>query len=196
MTGPMTGPNTGPEAAPFAPLAGSRLRLRCPEPGDAAALSALVTPSVSRWMASWPCPFTQALAESRIAAARSAGLERRGLRCLVEAGGTIAGWIEVERDRDDPAVGALGYWIGEAHQGRGYAREAAALLVPAAFAFLDLAVIEAGAQPENLGSFAVMRALGMRPAGERMVFAAARGREERCVFHALERPPAPASGTA
>lgn len=67
-------------------------------------------------------------------------------------------------------------------------REATAALVPAAFGFMDIDVIEAGAQPGNVGSFAVMRALGMKPAGERMVFAPARDREELCLYYELPRP--------
>jgi ribosomal-protein-alanine N-acetyltransferase len=62
-------------------------------------------------------------------------------------------------------------------------REAAPATVAAAFERLELDVIEAGAQPGNAASFAVMRVCGMQPVGERDVFAAARGRHERCMFH-------------
>jgi ribosomal-protein-alanine N-acetyltransferase len=65
--------------------------------------------------------------------------------------------------------------------------EAAGAAVAAAFVRLDLTAIEAGAQPDNAGSFAVMRHLGMRPIDERPVWAEARGREERCVYYAVTR---------
>ena len=52
----------------------------------------------------------------------------------------------------------------------------------------DLNVIEAGAQPENAVSFAVMRWCGMTPAGERMVFAPARERDELCLLYEKVRP--------
>jgi ribosomal-protein-alanine N-acetyltransferase len=65
--------------------------------------------------------------------------------------------------------------------------EAAPATVAAAFARLGLDVIEAGAQPGNAASFAVMRACGMQPIGERDVFAAARGRHERCMFYEVRR---------
>lgn len=42
-------------------------RLRPLRPADAAALSALMTPEVSRWLASWPVPFTPEMAEARLA---------------------------------------------------------------------------------------------------------------------------------
>ena len=48
--------------------------------------------------------------------------------------------------------------------------------------FSDLGVIEGGAQPENTGSFAEMRALGMRLVGERAEFAPARAVGESCAF--------------
>ena len=178
---------TSEDLAPFVPLQTARLTLRCPDPGDVKMLAALVTPAISRWMASWPFPFTLPLAEGCIEAARAAGLARQGMRCVIERDAAIIGWIEIKRSQSITTVGSLGYWIGEAHQGHGYSREAAESLIPAAFSFLDLDSIEAGAQPENLGSFAVMRALGMHYLGERLVYAAARGRDETCLFYALER---------
>lgn len=110
--------------------------------------------------------------------------------CVVEgrSEGAVIGWVHVLCTRENPRRATMGYWTGEAHQGRGYMREAAAALASAAFGSMDIDAIEAGAQPGNAGSFAVMRALGMRPAGERMVFAPARGREELCLYRELPRP--------
>ena len=110
--------------------------------------------------------------------------------CVVEgrSEGAVIGWVHALRSREDARRGTMGYWVGEAYQGRGIMREAAAALAPAVFGFLGVDVVEAGAQPENAGSFAVMRALGMRPAGERLDFAPARGREELCLYYELPRP--------
>jgi ribosomal-protein-alanine N-acetyltransferase len=155
---------------------------------DADALCELLTPEISRWMASWPFPFTAAMARSRIDAARSSGLNRGAMHCVIECEKKIIGSIEVDRSRHIPTVGELGFWIGEKYQGFGYAREAAGAMVAAAFPFLDVAVIEAGAQPANRSSFAVMQTLGMRYAGQRLVYAAARERNEVCHFYAIERP--------
>jgi hypothetical protein len=57
----------------------------------------------------------------------------------------------------------------------------------AGFQYLDLETIEAGAQPENLSSFAVMRCAGMSPIGERVVWADNRKRNKRCLFYTIER---------
>ena len=179
---------SGDLSDPLEPLCSRRLRLRCPCDDDVDALIELLTPAISRWMASWPYPLTASSAIARVESARSLTLGRNAVCCVIERDGAPVGWIEVKRADCNPKIGALGYWIGERHQGSGYASEAAGVLIPKVFSFLELGTIEAGAQPENVGSFSVMRALGMRYVGERPVFAAARGRDEVCSFYALDCP--------
>ena len=65
--------------------------------------------------------------------------------------------------------------------------EAATALLPAAFGRLDLDRIEASAQPENAGSFAVMRACGMTFRREDIIHAPARNRDESVHVYAVER---------
>jgi ribosomal-protein-alanine N-acetyltransferase len=102
-------------------------------------------------------------------------------------GGDLIGLVMIVRSKHNARCGDLGYWLGEAFHHQGYMSEAAGAAVAAAFVRLDLTAIEAGAQPDNAGSFAVMRHLGMRPIDERPVWAEARGREERCVYYAVTR---------
>lgn len=148
-----------------------------------------MTAEVSRWLASWPLPFTKAMAESRIQGMRDDALQANALpyAVVLKEGHELAGWVTVTRGAHDPFRGALGYWLGQPYQGRGLAREAVAAVLWAGFAQLGLDVIEAGAQPENTGSFAVMRACGMAPAGQRMVDAPARGCAELCYFYEINR---------
>jgi len=174
-------------STPFEPLNTGRLCLRLPTVADAPDLAALVTPAIGRWLASWPAPCTVSLATSRVTAMRVAAQAREAMGCVVELGSEVIGWIEVHRSQQTAHSAQLSYWIGEAHQGHGFAREAALHLVPEAFQFLDVTTIEAGAQLENEGSFAVMRALGMRYVDERSVYAASRDRHEACRFYALDR---------
>jgi ribosomal-protein-alanine N-acetyltransferase len=175
---------------PFSPIETDRLVLRCVRPGDAAAVSALLTPEVTRWLASWPSPFTRTMAEERIARAREAAAEGHALPLAIErrTDAAFLGWITIGRHKAEAARGILGYWLGEAHQREGYGLEAACAAVRTAFRLLDLDVIEAGARPDNVGSFAIMRRLGMRPAGERMVFEPAHGREALCLVYELAHP--------
>ena len=167
-----------------------RLRLRCVRQDDAARVSAMMTPAVSRWVATWPVPFTPEMASERIAAARDAAAVGTTLPFAVErrSDGALLGWIGVHRGATAGRRGMLGYWLGEEHQGQGYMREAAPAAVVAGFDLLGLGVVEAAAQPENAASLAVLRTCGMEPVGERTFFAPARGRDELCLFFEVMRP--------
>jgi ribosomal-protein-alanine N-acetyltransferase len=173
----------------FCPVEGERVRLRCPEPEDAAALVHLVTPSISQWLLSWPDTIGLDEIGERIKKARAAVSQGGSLFFVIElkAERTPIGWISVIRWNDYSRVGAVGYWLGEAYHGRGYMTEAARAAFAAAFTHLDLDVIEAGANPRNAPSLAVMRRLGMTRASERTMWAASRGRNERCIFFELTR---------
>lgn len=167
-------------ADPFDPVWTMRLKLRCVRPEDAARTSAMMTPAISRWVASWPVPFTPEMAAE----------EGRALPFAVErrSDGALLGWLGVHRDATDGRRGVLGYWLGEEYHGHGFMREAVPAAVAAAFERLGLGVIGAGAQPGNTASFAILRGCGMVPAGQRMVFASARGRDEVCLFYEAARP--------
>ncbi|MCF4129124.1 GNAT family N-acetyltransferase [Methylobacterium sp. SyP6R] len=166
-----------------------RLHLRLVALEDAEATSALMTPAVSRWLAFWPLPFTVAMARERIALARDLAEAGQGLSLAVTARdtGEFLGWIMLHRTREDPKTATFGYWLGEAHQRRGYLREAATALLPVAAAWLDVDRIEASAQPENAGSFAVMRACGLVFRREEVIHAPARGRDELVHVYGVER---------
>lgn len=167
----------------------ARLHLRAVEEGDAPLFARLMTPDVVRWLSSWPSPVTEALALTRIRQARDVmqkghaaclSIERRQDRAFM-------GCVMVFRSEADATLGGLGYWLGEPYQRQGFMTEASAAAVSLAFDRLNLAQIEAGAQPENHGSLAVMRALGMRPAGSRVIWASGRQREELCEYYQVTR---------
>ncbi|MGX7708289.1 GNAT family N-acetyltransferase [Methylobacterium sp. Gmos1] len=176
-----------------------RLHLRLVASEDAEATSAMMTPAVSRWLAFWPLPFTVAMARERIAMAHALTEAGQALSMAVTARdtGELLGWIMLHRTRDDPRTATLGYWLGEAHHRRGILREAADALLPVAAAWLDVDRIEASAHPENAGSFAVMRACGMRFEREAVIHAPARNRDELVHIYAVARDAlTPPSGTA
>lgn len=172
-----------------------RLHLRLVAPEDAEATSAMMTPAVSRWLASWPLPYTVAMARERIATAREQAAAGRALSLAITARGELLGWIMLHRTV--PRTAILGYWLGEAHHRRGFLREAAGAVLPAAFDWLDLDRIEASAHPENAASFAVMRACGLTFRREMVIHAPARSRDELVQVYAVEREGlTPPSGTA
>ena len=130
------------------------------------------------------------MAAERIAESRGAASNGLTLPFAIvdKASGALIGWIVVHRDAADSRRGSFGYWLGEAHHGRGYMREAAPAALRAGFDRLGLDVIEAGAQPGNAASVAVLRACGLIPTGTRMVPAPARGRDELCEMFEIRRP--------
>ncbi|MBE2319783.1 GNAT family N-acetyltransferase [Solirubrobacter sp. CPCC 204708] len=64
----------------------------------------------------------------------------------------------------------LGYTLGKAWWGRGYATEAAGTWLRVAFEELRVEEVVALAEPANTGSLHVLEKLGMRRAGERLAF--------------------------
>ena len=166
------------------PLTTERLLLRSPELTDADAIVALITPAVSRWLATWTSPQSHEEATQRIEAALAAIESGDALHYAVarRSDGALAGWIRLERREPGSDRAELGFWFGEQFQGGGYATEAATAACTAAFRLLDLSAIEAGAQSTNAASLRVLAKLGMQPIGERLVFAPSRQRHEPCVF--------------
>jgi len=150
----------------------------------------MMTPAISRWLASWPAPLSQEEMTTRIIRAQAALADKQGINLIIEikADGVIIGWTKVTRCEGDARRGDLSYWLGEPYHGSGYGVEAASAIMAVAFEGLDLDAIEAGAQVENLASFGVMRRLGMKPIGERSVWVPARNRDELCLFYEAARP--------
>ncbi|MBW4091930.1 MAG: GNAT family N-acetyltransferase [Proteobacteria bacterium] len=174
---------------PFLPVQTTRLTLRCVDVGDAAATSALMTPEVSRWLANWPLPFGIESALARIETMRRCASDGDAipLAMIETVSGTLVGWITLARDGTRRRRGSLGYWLGQEYHGRGYMKEAVPAALQAGFALLDLDVIEAAAQLTNIGSFAIMRACGMKPVTTAMAHAPARNREELCCLYEIAR---------
>ncbi|WP_269716971.1 GNAT family N-acetyltransferase [Caulobacter sp. NIBR2454] len=178
------------DSDPFEPILTERLRLRCLTPEDAAGLAATLTPEVVERLASWPPVVTSEIAAARIAENRrrmrddgdlmSFGVERR-------SDGLIVGGVGARVKAETPDRAEIGYHLGSAHHGLGYGFEATAALVRAVWSLTQVSLIEACAQPDNHASFAIMRKLGMEPAGEVAVFSSGRDRWEVCRNYALRR---------
>ena len=160
----------------------ARLRLRRPHPDDAPAVSVLMTPAISRWLARWPIPFTVEMAQSRIADALDGMAQGRTLVCAVEHHGTLAGWIggglPGPAPLPDTGHASFGFWLGEPHHGQALMREAAPAFVETIHASLQLDSIEAACQPENHASAKVIAACGLHRIGTRIEHVPARNRGE------------------
>lgn len=112
-----------------------------------------------------------------IAPEEAANIVRTSRRLFREEG--VGLWaMRTQRSRD--LIGCAGFWyfheppelellisVSEAEWGRGLAREAAAALLEHALTRLGWPAVQASADAPNVASLALMRRLGMRPAGER-----------------------------
>lgn len=100
--------------------------------------------------------------------------------------GTLVGAIAL---RIDPAHDAadLGYWIGRAWWGRGYATEAAAAVIRYGFEVLRLNRVHAHHFARNPASGRVMEKVGMRREGVLRQHVKKWGNYEDCVMYGLLR---------
>ena len=155
----------------------ARLRLRPPDLGDAPALAALMTPSISRWLARWPFPFTVEMAQARIADAMDGMVQGRTLFCIIERQGVLAGCIGGARLPNTDRA-SFGFWLGEPHHGRALMQEAAPAFVETLRTSLVLTSVEAACQPDNHASAKVLKACGLHRIGNRIEHVPARNREE------------------
>ncbi len=155
----------------------ARLLLRPPNATDAAALSNLMTPAISRRLGTWPAPLTIPMATERIEALLKANSAGVALNCLLEQNGHVTGYIGCHYPQGASRAN-FGYWLGEPHWRHGLMREAAPPFVEAAQKCLLFDALEAVAQPSNRGSFAVMAACGMTFVGSQTHWAASRQQHE------------------
>jgi RimJ/RimL family protein N-acetyltransferase len=150
-------------------LTTSRLRLRPFVAHDAAAVAAIAGDAeVSRYLLHVPFPYPAGLADEWIATHRDVWTQGGGVTWAVTAatGGTLLGtaslrWVR----RHDHAE--LGYWLGRAHWGHGYALEAASCALDFAFTTLECARVFAQHLGGNERSARVLARLGMTAEGVR-----------------------------
>ena len=179
---------TASDAAPFAPVLTARLLLRCPVEEDATALAPLMTEATSRRLASWPHPFSVALARERIRGVREAAFAGRSVPLVMvrRRDRALAGWFAASLAAENDTVALLTYWLGDAFHGDGLMREAAPAALGLALRLLPVSRIRAAVQADNAASLSVVRLLGMRPLGPGRIWCPARNREEGCLW--FDRP--------
>ena len=82
-----------------------------------------------------------------------------------DSDGRFVGTMYFELKSVDDRTAEIGWLVGPAFQGRGYAREAAAMLLDLAFGELGLHRVIAELDPRNTASVRVCERLGMRKEG-------------------------------
>jgi len=124
-------------------------------------------PSASRWTLHIPHPYTEKDGRDWVRRAIRNRRAGRALGLMVQrrSDATLLGGVGLHHFDEGDACAEVGYWLGKAHRGHGYATEAVDLLVRAGFARLGLYRIEALIFPRNRASRAVMRRCGFRYEG-------------------------------
>jgi ribosomal-protein-alanine N-acetyltransferase len=151
-----------PMSLPTPTLRTARLRLRPFTGADSDALFALHSSAdVLRY---WDAPpwSDHARAEPFVAACRQMAEEGSGARLAMDrvSDGTFVGWCSLTRWNPDHRSASLGYCLGEAAWGHGYATEGARAVLQWAFDTLDLNRVQAETDTRNAASARVLEKLG------------------------------------
>jgi RimJ/RimL family protein N-acetyltransferase len=140
----------------------ARLRLRPFTDADADALYALH--SDAHALRYWDSPpwTDRARAQRFLAACRQLEEDGSGARVAVDrfSDDAFVGWLSLTRWNPDHRSAALGFCLGEAAWGQGYATEAARGLLRWAFDMLDLNRVQAECDTRNAASARVLEKLG------------------------------------
>jgi len=140
-----------------------RLSLRAPRHGDAKAIASLVNDRrIAANTARIPHPYGADDAKAFLAAVNKRDGE---LSWAITLDGTLIGMCGVDPSRDDPE---LGYWLGVAHWGLGFATEAARAVIDYAFGDLEYETLQSGARVSNPASRRVLEKCGFQWTGVRL----------------------------
>ncbi len=148
----------------FEPLVTDRLRLRRSWPEDAETISAYRSdPDVHRHQGWARTDQESVRAEIEEMTHRAPGEAGGWVQFSVEEreSGQLVGDVGLSRDDLEPGVIKIGYTVGPAFQGRGYATEAVGALVNYAFDTLRADVVRAYASVDNVPSIRVAEKVGM-----------------------------------
>lgn len=149
------------------PLETERLVLRPYGQDDAPYIVALLDdPVMADFLMVTPQPFVEFDARQLVKAAWRRLTTGRGFDLLAVArdGGALVGSAGISL-HDEGARGELGFWIGRAHWGRGYATEATSRVVSFARDSLTVSRITATATVDNAASRRVLDKLGFIETG-------------------------------
>ena len=146
-----------------APIEGDRLLLRAFARGEAARLAGLLIDfEVVRFAGEIPWPYDLGQAESFIAQSHRHFAHGRDCIFAIERreDGALIGCIALHAVAGGRAA-QLGYWLGQAYWGRGYATEAIGLAIAFGFTERPFDRIEAEAHVGNLASWKALERAGM-----------------------------------
>jgi RimJ/RimL family protein N-acetyltransferase len=148
-----------------------RLLLRPGWADDAAELTrAVANEKIARNLVLLPWPYSESDALSFLENVHGTGKAEFLIFARTDGAPELVGGIGLHKDpeadpEDEGGAPELGYWIAEAHWGKGYATEAARAVLDLARGSLKLQTIKAAYFKDNPASGAVLRKLGFKPTG-------------------------------
>jgi 8-oxo-dGTP diphosphatase len=147
---------------------------------------------VARWLATMPHPYTEAHGREWISWVQqdhATGRPRRFAIALKESDRLIGGVGLDGSTGDESEEPALGYWLGEPHWGKGYAREAVAAVIDYGLRTLGMETIRAYTDPSNLASQKVLLHCGLEQVGEIELIRPTRNGARRAPLFRISRRP-------
>ena len=162
-----------------------RLLLRPGWAEDAPALAqALNDPAVARNLAMVPSPYTVEDAHAFLSRPCPPALPRFLIFARTQRSLRLIGGIGLHARAGEVE---LGYWIGRAHWGLGFATEAGRAVTALAHLSLRIPRLVSGHMRDNPASARVLRKLGFRPTGRTVPrHSAARGGQVPCILFARD----------
>jgi 8-oxo-dGTP diphosphatase len=151
----------------YLPLESERLLLRPYLREDAPEIARLLNdPEMARFLMVIPHPFVEFDARQLVKAAWRRLTAGRGFDLLItlKADGRPIGSIGIGL-HDEGTRGELGFWVGRAYWGRGFASEAACRIVDFAIERLGVERFTGTAAADNPASLALLAKLGFRETG-------------------------------
>lgn len=181
-------PDSPDESRPDCPiLLTERLVLRRPHIEDADALANLANNlRVASMVSRMPHPYTRRDAEDFIRRAKTGGIGKCVYAVTLAETGAFIGCTGIEPHEDGTTV-ELGYWIGEAYWGDGFATEAAHAVIDMVFRTRPIEAIEARCRVTNPASRRVIQKSGFQYQGNGMVPSLALGGSLPVEWYRLDR---------
>ena len=169
-------------------LLSERLVLRAPHKEDIDALAHLANNAkVATMVSRMPHPYTVADAADFVRRANNGGIGKAVFAITKADTGEFMGCCGLEMDPDDPSRGEIGYWLGERYWNKGYATEAAQVLVDMAFRDDTLEMLDARCRVVNTASRRVIQKCGFQYQGTGMVQSLAMGGSVAVEWFRLDR---------
>lgn len=130
--------------------------------------------AVTHMLARVPFPYRRSDADAFLSASRRGVASGRSLFFVVEYRQRLIGGIGIDAI---PYVSELGYWLGKADWGKGFASEASLAVLAHAFEVRNLPSVRSGGFADNPASLRVQRKLAFRRIGPGWRRSLARGTE-------------------